>query len=233
MSTNIWVWIAALLSLAIFSYLYKDNPAFKFAEHLFTGLSVGYFIVLYWNNYTLPYIVTPLKNHQWITLIPMAIGMMYLFRFIPKLNHLILIPIAVSLGFWNGMSIPVTFEADVLKQIQGTMINTSMLSNIWDPQKGLMVGLLVMVGVISTITYFYFSREHKGPQGHRQHRHLVRDDRLRGHLRIHRHGPGLAADRPDAVPVHRLDTSDKISRPRGSLNVRKAIKVISVYNQQP
>lgn len=163
MSTNIWVWIAALLSLAIFSFLYKDNPAFKFAEHLFTGLSVGYFIVLYWNSYTLPYIVTPLKNHQWITLIPMSIGMMYFFRFIPKLNHLILIPIAVSLGFWNGMSIPVTFEADVLKQIQGTMVNTSMLTNIWHPQKGLMVGLLVMVGVISTISYFYFSREHKGP----------------------------------------------------------------------
>lgn len=162
MSTNIWVWIAALLSLCIFSYLYKDNPAFRFAEHLFTGLSVGYLIVLYWNNYALPYIVTPLADKRWITLIPMLIGMMYLFRFVPKLNHLILIPIAISLGFWNGMSIPLTIEADVLKQIQGTMINTSMMSNIWHPQRGLVVGLMVLVGVISTISYFYFSREHKG-----------------------------------------------------------------------
>mgnify|MGYP000912430336 CR=1 FL=1 len=162
MSTNIWVWIAALLSLCIFSYLYKDNPAFRFAEHLFTGLSVGYLIVLYWNNYALPYIITPLADKRWITLIPMLIGMMYLFRFVPKLNHLILIPIAISLGFWNGMSIPLTIEADVLKQVQGTMINTSMLSNIWHPQNGLAVGLMVLVGVISTISYFYFSREHKG-----------------------------------------------------------------------
>ena len=162
MSTNIWVWIAALLSLCIFSYLYKDNPAFRFAEHLFTGLSVGYLIVLYWNNYALPYIITPLADKRWITLIPMLIGMMYLFRFVPKLNHLILIPIAISLGFWNGMSIPLTIEADVLKQIQGTMINTSMLSDIWHPQRGLAVGLMVLVGVISTISYFYFSREHKG-----------------------------------------------------------------------
>jgi hypothetical protein len=162
MSTNIWVWIAALLSLCIFSYLYKDNPAFRFAEHLFTGLSVGYLIVLYWNNYALPYIVTPLADKRWITLIPMLIGMMYLFRFVPKLNHLILIPIAISLGFWNGMSIPLTIEADVLKQIQGTMINTSMLSDIWHPHRGLAVGVMVLVGVISTISYFYFSREHKG-----------------------------------------------------------------------
>jgi len=162
MSTNIWVWLAALLSLAIFSYLYKENPVFRFAEHLFTGLSVGYYIVLYYNNYAIPYLVIPLSEHRWITIIPMALGMMYLFRFIPKLNYLILIPIAISLGFGSGMSIPLTIEADVLKQVQGTMINTSMFQNIWDPHNGLIVGIMVLIGVISSITYFYFSREHKG-----------------------------------------------------------------------
>jgi len=162
MSTNIWVWLAALLSLAIFSYLYKENPVFRFAEHLFTGLSVGYYIVLYYNNYAIPYIVIPLSEHRWITLIPMALGMMYLFRFIPKLNYLILIPIAISLGFGSGMSIPLTIEADVLKQVQGTMIDTSMMKNIWDPQNGLIAGILILVGVVSSISYFYFSREHKG-----------------------------------------------------------------------
>ncbi|MBI5805628.1 hypothetical protein HZA73_06235 [candidate division TA06 bacterium] len=162
MSLNPWVWIAALLSLAIFSYLYKDNPVFRFAEHLFTGLSVGYYLVLYWNSYALPYIVTPLQDHRWITLIPMALGMMYLFRFIPKLNYLILIPIAISLGFWNGMSIPLTIEADVLKQIQGTMVRAAMMNNLWDPRSGLMAGLLILTGVVCTISYFYFSREHKG-----------------------------------------------------------------------
>jgi hypothetical protein len=162
MSLNPWVWIAALLSLAIFSYLYKDNPVFRFAEHLFTGLSVGYYLVLYYNNYAIPYLVTPLAEHRWITLIPMALGMMYLFRFIPKLNYLILIPIAISLGFWNGMSIPLTIEADVLKQIQGTMVKTAMMNNIWDPKNGLVAGILILLGVICTISYFYFSREHKG-----------------------------------------------------------------------
>jgi hypothetical protein len=40
------VWIAALLTLAVFSFLYKDNPLYKFAEHLFVGVSAGYYIVL-------------------------------------------------------------------------------------------------------------------------------------------------------------------------------------------
>ncbi|MBN1901930.1 hypothetical protein JW926_11465, partial [Candidatus Sumerlaeota bacterium] len=36
------VWISAFLTLAIFSFLYKDNPIYKFAEHLFVGISAGY-----------------------------------------------------------------------------------------------------------------------------------------------------------------------------------------------
>ncbi len=37
-------WVAVFLTLGIFSYLYKDNPFYKIAEHLFVGISAGYFI---------------------------------------------------------------------------------------------------------------------------------------------------------------------------------------------
>ena len=40
------VWIAALLTLGIFSFLYRDNPVYKFCEHLFVGISAGYWGVL-------------------------------------------------------------------------------------------------------------------------------------------------------------------------------------------
>jgi hypothetical protein len=32
------LWVSALLTLMIFSFLYKDNPFYKFAEHLFVGV---------------------------------------------------------------------------------------------------------------------------------------------------------------------------------------------------
>ena len=35
-------WVAVFLTLAIFSFLYKDNPFYKFAEHAFIGVSAGY-----------------------------------------------------------------------------------------------------------------------------------------------------------------------------------------------
>ncbi|GAI60092.1 unnamed protein product, partial [marine sediment metagenome] len=41
-SKSIMVWIAAILTLSIYSFLYRDNIFYKFAEHLFVGVSVGY-----------------------------------------------------------------------------------------------------------------------------------------------------------------------------------------------
>ena len=36
--------MAAFLTLAILSFLYKDNPFYKFAEHLFVGVSAAYWM---------------------------------------------------------------------------------------------------------------------------------------------------------------------------------------------
>lgn len=40
-------WVATFLTLGIFSYLYKDNPFYKIAEHLFVGISAGYWTSIY------------------------------------------------------------------------------------------------------------------------------------------------------------------------------------------
>lgn len=47
---NIGIWIAALLTLGIYSFLFKDNPVYKFVEHLFVGVSAGYWITKQWDN---------------------------------------------------------------------------------------------------------------------------------------------------------------------------------------
>jgi len=42
--------IAGLLTLAILSFLYKDNPVYKMAESLLIGVSIGYFLVITWTK---------------------------------------------------------------------------------------------------------------------------------------------------------------------------------------
>ena len=43
----IGAWISVLFTLSILSYLYKDNPFYKSAEHIFVGASAGYWAVTY------------------------------------------------------------------------------------------------------------------------------------------------------------------------------------------
>mgnify|MGYP006100710059 CR=1 FL=1 len=43
----IGAWLAVLFTLAILSYLYKDNPFYKASEHIFVGASSGYWAVTY------------------------------------------------------------------------------------------------------------------------------------------------------------------------------------------
>lgn len=44
-------WIAAFLTLAVFSYLYRNNPFYSIAEHIFVGVSAGYWAtVFFWTQ---------------------------------------------------------------------------------------------------------------------------------------------------------------------------------------
>ena len=42
LARTIGTWLAAFLTLAIFSFLYRDNPFYKIAESLFIGVSAAY-----------------------------------------------------------------------------------------------------------------------------------------------------------------------------------------------
>jgi hypothetical protein len=53
-------WVATGLTLLIFSFLYKDNPLFKLAEHLYVGVSVGYVIVKTYDTVIVHLIVKPI-----------------------------------------------------------------------------------------------------------------------------------------------------------------------------
>ena len=55
LSSSIGVWIGAFLTLCILSFLYKDNPFYKFAEHLFIGISAAYWMVMgFWTTSSAP-----------------------------------------------------------------------------------------------------------------------------------------------------------------------------------
>jgi len=53
----IGTWIGVFLTLAILSFLYKDNPFYKLAEHLFVGTSIGIVIIQSYYNTLKPNLI--------------------------------------------------------------------------------------------------------------------------------------------------------------------------------
>lgn len=150
-STNIWIWIAALLTLSIYSFLYKDNMFYKFAEKLLVGISIGYYLSVYWHNTIIAKVYNPLVHDKnfWV-IIPLLLGLLMFSRLVRGQGHLSRIPIAFVVGASTGIAVPSSFE-NLMKQVQGTMPTTFTVGNF-----------VIIIGVISTLVYFFFSLEHKG-----------------------------------------------------------------------
>ena len=160
MSLNPWVWVSAILSLFIFSFLYKDNPFYKFAEHLLVGVSAGYYLNIYWYNGIYPNIVSHIiKEHNMLYIVPLLLGLLYFAIFIPKFSYFIRWPIAFLLGAASGFAIPAAFQARIMEQAKGTILFSP---SSYNSPLAFMNAVLIFIGVLTVLSYFFFSKEHKG-----------------------------------------------------------------------
>jgi hypothetical protein len=170
--TIIGAWVATGLTLFIFSFLYKDNPLFKLAENLYVGVSVGYTIVKTCDTVIVHLIWKPIaENKEWTLLIPVAIGLLMLTRYVPKAAWLSRYAFAFIVGVGSGLAIPRTISSFILKQIEDTVRplitlvpgeGVSFTWNLLNPASSLNT-IIILVGVSSVLFYFFFSVEHTGP----------------------------------------------------------------------
>ncbi|MEK7348186.1 MAG: hypothetical protein AABZ94_04890 [Candidatus Eisenbacteria bacterium] len=166
LSSDLGVWIAAFLTLGIFSFLYRDNPVYKLCEHLFVGISAGYYVVLTYFSTLKPNLVTPLFGHfgegrNFLLVVPLLLGVLLFSRFFPRGDWLSRWPIAVILGVYPALRITGFGQSDLVQQVNGSIlplwgaVNPGELINNW----------LLVIGVITTLVFFFFSKEHKGALG--------------------------------------------------------------------
>ncbi|MCG9128034.1 hypothetical protein JT359_10585 [Candidatus Poribacteria bacterium] len=174
------IWVAAFLTLCIYSFLYKDNPLYRFAEHLFVGISVGYGIVLSIHQGFLPLAWKPFweaitfqdTSGFWV-IIPIAFGLLFFARLSPRHTWLIRYPIAILIGYGSGIAIPNVLRANIFEQTRGTLEPFGKIAretvaangNIIPPLTPFEIvgAILMVIGVVCTLTYFFFSVEHRGP----------------------------------------------------------------------
>ena len=163
--TGLGTFIAAGITLSLYSFLYKDNPLFKFAENLYVGVAAAYTLTQIWYTVLLADVVNPLyeldsesMNNLWL-IVPTLLGFFMLTQLSSsKFSWLSRIAFAFVVGLGSGLAIPRTIAANVLAQLEPTM---QPIAASWD---GLNL-LIILVGVVTVLVYFFYSVEHTGAVG--------------------------------------------------------------------
>ena len=153
-------WVSAGLTIFLFSFLYKDNPFFKIAEHLYLGAGMGWLFQVSVTNVWIPKIWEPVLNREWLVIIPSILGLSLLTQFIPKISWVSRYGFTFMMGYGSGLAIPAGLSTDFMSQIEGTIKPFSMLASM--SPFAIFNALLVAFGAISVLFYFFFSVEHKG-----------------------------------------------------------------------
>jgi hypothetical protein len=155
------IWLAAFFTISIFSFLYKDNPFYKFAEQVFVGLSAAYWLVYIIYSIMLPNLFTKLIQDfsgNAILLIPAFLGILMLMRLHPKTQWLSRYPMAIMIGTTAGISLLRYMKSDILEQVSATMINPFAASST----AGVIGNFLLIIGTITGVYFFYFSKKQEG-----------------------------------------------------------------------
>jgi len=165
---NFWtifgIWIGVFCTFAIWSFLYKDNPFYKVAEHIFVGMSAAYWFVFTIFNIVIPNLITPLSSDfqsNWLLIVPGLLGIMMLARLLPKVDWLGKYPLALMIGTTAGISLMKFLKTDVMIQVTSTILNPFNAESLRDT-----IGQFILIlGTIAGLVYFYFSKKHSGFTG--------------------------------------------------------------------
>lgn len=179
---TVGLWLAAFFTLAIFSFLYGDNPFYKIAESVLVGVSAAYWMVVgFWDV-----IVPNLLGKIWPSLVQawampglsgaeaepnysylgvLVLSVMLLWRLLPKGGWIARWPLAFIIGTTAGLRLIAFLHGDFLVQIRNTILPLVVMDagafQFWASVEN----LVIVAAVLCCLVYFFFSVEHKGAVG--------------------------------------------------------------------
>ncbi len=170
-------WFAIFITIATLSYLYEDNPFYKFVEHLYVGTTIGYEIIVQFYDTVKPNLIdrlaSPALGASRLVYIGLLVLVLFLFmRYNKNLAWLGRIPIAFVIGIYAGQNVPAVANSDLIAQVQATVEGVRSFAagdtaGSQFPLWAQYLGVFVLVsGLIAGLVYFFFSIEHKGSIKH-------------------------------------------------------------------
>ncbi len=181
-SRSIGIWVGALCTLFVLSFAYKDNPLYKIAESSFVGISAAYWMVVgFWttitpnlfgklfpawiNTWAMPGLSPVRTDNWWWYFVPLILGVMLLWRLAPKGGWISRWPLAFFIGVFCGLRLIGYIQADFLSQIRNSIIPVVVIEDGSFDFWGSLKNIILVLGLLVGLVYFFFSVEHKGIVG--------------------------------------------------------------------
>ena len=164
--------VSFIITVLILSYLFGDNPLFRATVYVFVGVSAGYVAAVAWNQVILPQIFEPIFSgtafsSAWqalLVFVPLFGGILLLAKIFPRISDLGQLPMAFLVGVGAAVTIGGAVLGTLLPQIDATIsgfnLRVAGISGI-DTAFIFLNGVLVLVGVIGTLSYFHFGARQK------------------------------------------------------------------------
>jgi hypothetical protein len=150
--------VAAFLTLCVFSFLYRDNPFYKLAEHLFVGAAAGYLLAVNYQNVIRPNLIGPLAQGKLLALVPLALGIILMGRLWSRTSGIARWALAFYVGIYSGIAIPSYMQAQIFAQLADQV-------KPFAPGWGAINSALILLGFLTVLSYFFFSAPHRGLHG--------------------------------------------------------------------
>lgn len=153
--------VAALLTLAVLSYVFGENAIFRLAQYLFVGVAAGYAAVLAWTQVLWPRILLLVNQPTtyWYYGIFFALGLMLLARGVRVLSPLANLPLGMLFGIGAALALGGALTGSLLPQVRATMVSVSPAS-YGGGLNGLALALdavLIIVGTLAVLCSFHYA----------------------------------------------------------------------------
>ena len=160
----IWDVLAAILgsffTLSVLSMLWKDNPCFKFGQQATIGIVIANGILVNMNS-LIRNGIKPLIAGRITMIVPLVFGIMLYTRLSKEYSWVAKYPTAMMVGVGTGIMIMGTLRGQVIDQVKATVLDVFTATDLM----GTFNGILILIGVVSSISFWLFTKEHTGGLG--------------------------------------------------------------------
>jgi len=158
--------VAAILTLCVFSYLLGDNVLYRLAEHLFVAVALGYVFIVALHQVLWAKLLSPMlgalddgnMGRVLLLLVPLVLGLLLLFKSSRRAGPLSWfgnLSVAFLLGVGAAVAIAGGLIGTLLPQVGGASDVTRYMTR-YGTVLGLLSGIVAIVGTVGVLLHLTF-----------------------------------------------------------------------------